>query len=197
MPFQFPTSFKTSLKRQSLFAPGTFRQNSLYRVRGLKLQLIHHKMMAVAEATLRTRLGRLNVAFQYMYRDASNYKQHGEAVFANRTCLPLIEIDERIRACLNDGKYFIAQQICIEERFFDTLHDDDHPWHEYERAEATTLAAFDPDNWTQRQHRRDISEFLSDLEKASRTGWDEMRVRVDVAQLLERQKAELRQNQGS
>ena len=133
-----------------------------------------------------------NVLFRYMYRDASNYKLHGEAVFTNQTLLPLEEIEKQIRACLSDGEYFIARQINIEERFFDALYGDDHPWHEFVCVEATTLAAFDPENWNEHQHRRDIMEFLANLEQAKQAGWDEMNVRPDVAALLERQKAELK-----
>lgn len=138
-----------------------------------------------------------NVLFKYMYRDASNYKLHGETVFTNHTLLPLEEIEKQIRAYLSDGEYFIARQVNIEERFFDALYDDDHPWHEFERVEATTQGAFDPENWDQRQHRRDIAEFLADLEQAKRAGWDQMNVRPDVARLLEKQKAKLKRAFGS
>ena len=193
MPFQFPTSFRTIQKTHSLLAPDSFRRSVLYRFKGIKPKVKRcRKAIVLAEASFQTRLGTLNISFQYLYRDASNYKQHGEAVFTNRTCLSLTDIEVQIRACLKDGKYFIARQVNLEERFFDALYDDDHPWHEYERIEATTLAPFDPDNWFQHQHRRDITEFISDLEQAHKAGWDEMYVRVDVKNLLERQKADLR-----
>ncbi len=112
---------------------------------------------------------RLNTLFKYMYRDASNYKLHGEAIFTNRTLLPLEEIEKQIRSFLSDSEYFIAGQVNIEERFFDVLHEDDHPWHEFESVEETSTKAFDPENWKQRQHLRDIREFIADLEKAHRS----------------------------
>ena len=193
MPTPFPTILTKRLKKLPMLAPGSFNRSALYRTKGMKSKVKRHsRTIILAETSFQTRLGTLNISFQYLYRDASNYKQRGEAVFTNRTCLSLTDIEAQIRACLKDGKYFIARQINIEERFFDALYDDDHPWHEYERIEATTLAPFDPDNWSQHQHRRDITEFIADLEQAHKAGWDEMYVRVDVKNLLERQKADLR-----
>jgi hypothetical protein len=59
--------------------------------------------------------------------------------------------------------------------------------------ELTTEPAFDPENWNQHQHKRDITEFIADLEKASRAGWDESKVRMDVARMQEKQKRDLKQ----
>lgn len=133
-----------------------------------------------------------NICFCYLYRDASNYKQHGEAVFTNHGLLLIEEIEKQIRAFLKEGEYFIAQQVNIEERFFDALYEDDHPWHEFSRVEATTEPAFDPEYWNMHKHKRDIAEFIADLEKAHHAGWDEMQVRGDVARLMARQKDELK-----
>ena len=130
-----------------------------------------------------------NIRFLYMYRDASNYKQHGEAIFQNEKQLPVDEIEKQVRACLSDGAYFIARQIHIEERFFDALYDDDHPWHEFVRVEATSAPAFDPES----DHQRDIAELLAELEAAHWTGWDEMNVREDLAKQLTEQKQVLKQ----
>ena len=130
-----------------------------------------------------------NLRFDYMYRDASNYKQHGEAIFSNEKQLAVDEVEKQIRACLNDGEYFIARQIHIEERFFDALYDDDHPWHEFVRVEATDDPTFDPEA----EHKRDIAEFLGELENAHRVGWDEMNVREDLANQFTEQKQTLKQ----
>jgi hypothetical protein len=129
-----------------------------------------------------------NIRFAYMYRDASNYKQHGEAIFSNETHLPLDEIEKQIRSYLNDGEFFIARQVHLEERFFEVLYDDDHPWHEFLGVDASDDPAFDPNH----EHKRDIAEFLSNLEKAHRAGWDEMSVREDLAHLLVVQKRALK-----
>lgn len=130
-----------------------------------------------------------NIRFVYMYRDASNYKQHGEAILQNEKQLVVDEIEKQIRACLNDGEYFIARQIHIEERFFDALYDDDHPWHEFVRVETTSVPVFDPES----DHQRDIAELLAELESAHWSGWDEMNVREDLAKQFKEQKRMLKQ----
>jgi hypothetical protein len=124
-----------------------------------------------------------------MYRDASNYKQHGEAIFSNEKQLSVEEIEKQIHSCLNDGEFFIARQIDLEECFFDTLYDDDHPWHEFVRLEATDDPTFDPEP----ELKRDIAEFLLDLENANRSGWNEMNVREDLARQMTEQKRRLKQ----
>ena len=134
-----------------------------------------------------------NLSFQYLYRDASNYKLHGEAVFTNQTGLSLEEIEKRIRACLRDGEFFIARQVHIEERFFDALDEqDDHPWHEFVQVALTNETLWDPDGIPE----RDITAFLAELEKAHAAGWDETNVRDDMKRLLEKQKASLKQTLG-
>jgi hypothetical protein len=177
-------------------APGSFRRTALYRFKGIKpkTKLPARRLhLADQQAVFsQPRAQATNILFRYMYRDASNYKQHGEAIFTNQTLLLPADIDKQIRAFLKDGEFFIARQINIDERFFDALREDDHPWHTFERIEVTTLAPFDPDHWFQKQHRRDIVEFLADLEKAQRAGWDEMNVRVDLQRLLEQQKNQIR-----
>ena len=174
-----------------------FRKRIPFPIKRKKFRLTDQTRNSVAENPgnlFRTRLGACNVSFKYLYRDASNYKLHGEAVFTNHTFMPIDEIEKQIRSCLKDGEFFIAQQVNIEERFFDVLHeDDDHPWHEFNLVEMTTEPAFDPENWNQHKHKRDITEFIAELEKAKRVGWDEMKVRTDVASLQGKQKDKLKQ----
>lgn len=133
-----------------------------------------------------------NISFQYLYRDASNYKLHGEAIFTNTTGLSLEGVEKRIRACLQDGEFFIARQVHIEERFFDALFADDHPWHEFAQVALTNGPLWDPDGIPE----RDITDFLTELEKAHAAGWDEMNVRPDMKRLMEKQKARLKQALG-
>ena len=130
-----------------------------------------------------------NIRFAYLYRDASNYKQHSEVIFSNEKQIRVDEIDKQIRSFLNDGEYFITRQVHVEERFFDALYDDDHPWHEFVRVEATDDPTFDPEA----EHKRDIFEFLRELENAYRAGWDEMDVREDLARQFAEQKRALKQ----
>ncbi len=144
---------------------------------------------SVAQNPLRPSAPASNVSFQYLYRDASNYKLHGEAIFTNTTGLSIEEVEKRIRSFLKDGEFFIARQVHIEERFFDVLDaQDDHPWHEFARVEVTAEPCWDPDGVPE----RDVTEFLVELEKAHTEGWNEMNVRADVKRLMEKQKEKLR-----
>ena len=129
-----------------------------------------------------------NIRFAYLYRDASNYKQHGEVIFSNEKRLAVDEIEKQIRSFLSDGLFFIARQVHVEERFFDVVSDDDHPWHELVMVEATSDPTFDPVP----ECKGDIAEFLADLEKAHRAGWDEMNVREDINQQIEKERLELK-----
>ena len=174
-----------------------FRKRIPFPIKRKKFRLTDQTRNSVAENPnnpFRTRLGSSNVSFKYLYRDASNYKLHGEAVFTNHTFMPIDEIEKQIRSCLKDGEFFIARQVNIEERFFDVLHEeDDHPWHEFNLVEMTTEPTFDPENWNQHKHKRDITEFVAELEKAKRVGWDELKVRADVAGMQGNQKDKLKQ----
>ncbi len=173
-----------------------FRKRVPFPIKRKKFRLTDQTRNSLAEnpgSLFRTRLGLCNVSYKYLYRDASNYKLHGEAVFTNHTFMPIDEIEKQIRSCLKDGEFFIARQVNIEERFFDILHDDDdHPWHEFNLVEMTTEPAFDPENWNQHKHRRDITEFVAELEKANRVGWDEMKVRADIARKQEKLKGKMK-----
>jgi hypothetical protein len=44
-----------------------------------------------------------NIRFAYMYRDAGNYKQHGEIIFSNKNQLVLDEVEKQIRLFLSGG----------------------------------------------------------------------------------------------
>lgn len=129
-----------------------------------------------------------NVRFVYMYRDASNYKQHGEVILSNETLLTVEEVDKQIHSLLSDGLFFIARQVQVEERFFDVVSEDDHPWHEFVSVEATTDPTFDPVP----EEKRDIAKFLKELEDAHHTGWDEKQVREDLIHQIEKERQELK-----
>jgi hypothetical protein len=129
-----------------------------------------------------------NIRFIYLYRDASNYKQHGEVILSNETLLTVEEIDQTIRSLLSDGLFFIARQVQLEERFFAIVNEDDHPWHEYVKVEATTDSTFDPVP----ESKRDIAQFLQELEQAHQAGWDETQVRADLIQQIEKEREALK-----
>ncbi|HAX71751.1 MAG TPA: hypothetical protein PK152_02770 [Anaerolineales bacterium] len=129
-----------------------------------------------------------NIRFIYLYRDASNYKQHGEVILSNETQLTVEEIDTQIRSLLSDGLFFIAGQMQLEERFFAVVNEDDHPWHEYVQVEATTDPTFDPVP----EAKRDITQFLQELEQAHHTGWDDTQVREDLVRQIEKERQSLK-----
>ena len=69
----------------------------------------------------------MNTRISYLYRDASNYKQHNEVVVAGKFTSE--QIDTIIR-CLSDGEYFIPKQVSLPEKRFDEVTEDDHCWFE-------------------------------------------------------------------
>jgi hypothetical protein len=129
-----------------------------------------------------------NIRLAYLYRDASNYKQHGEVILSNETQRTIEAIDQTIRSLLSDGCFFIARQVQLEERFFAVVNEDDHPWHEFVQVEATTDPIFDPVP----EVKRDIAQFLKELEQVHSTGWDETQVRADLIQQIEKERQELK-----
>jgi len=129
-----------------------------------------------------------NIRFIYLYRDASNYKQHGEVILSNETKLALDVVDTQIHSLLSDGLFFIARQVQLEERFFAVISEDDHPWHEYVSVEVTSDPTFDPVP----EVKRDIAQFLQELERIHNTGWDESQVREDLMRQIEKERQELK-----
>lgn len=72
-----------------------------------------------------------NTAFEYLYRDASNYKQGRRVIFAGEAIQELVD---RIQGALDDGEFFIPSQVGLEDlqRSFPggKVYEDDHVWHE-------------------------------------------------------------------
>jgi hypothetical protein len=74
-------------------------------------------------------------AFEYRYRDASNYKVSSRILLSGT----LTESDRaEITGKLQDGEYFIAEQVGIPSlrqalyELSDGPTDDDHAWHEFD-----------------------------------------------------------------
>ena len=132
-----------------------------------------------------------NIAFHYLYRDGSNNKNCGQAVFANPTSLATDDLEALLVPWLDGEEYFIASQIEVPEIFLwskdaaDYDPDDpatypkdlgpgryqitseDHCWHEFSGLLETEDQPTDT---------RTISEFLSAVEQASTAGWREFQV---------------------
>ena len=74
------------------------------------------------------------VVFDYMYRDAGNYKAFGALLLAGE----VVEADEkRVIAKLSDGEFFIAEQVGIPILYgelwdySDGPAEEDHVWHTF------------------------------------------------------------------
>ena len=106
-----------------------------------------------------------NVEFVYLYRDGGNYKKWGRVVFEPICATAILSSGEGLRhAFLQDG-LFIASQIRVPEVFLyadGEFSFDDHCYHEFERARATSESADDA-------HYRS-PEFLI---RQARRGWQE------------------------
>jgi hypothetical protein len=80
----------------------------------------------------------MNIKFNYLYRDASNYKQFGFQIFSNPDNLSLPEIETRIRATLIDGEFFDPVKWGVPRLHFDGWDPEvDHEWNEFEGVEET------------------------------------------------------------
>jgi hypothetical protein len=79
-----------------------------------------------------------NIKFNYLYRDAGNYKQFGCVIFANPNNLTVDLIKSEIYSKLIDGEFFIASELNIPSLFFENTNDLDHIWHEFHSIENTS-----------------------------------------------------------
>ena len=82
----------------------------------------------------------MNIKFTYLYRDASNYKQHNEIVFANPNELLIQKIQSAITENLIDGNWFVAKDWNVPDLHFKEYAWDnemDHDWHEFASVEET------------------------------------------------------------
>ena len=82
----------------------------------------------------------MNIKFTYLYRDASNYKQHNEVVFANPNELIIQKIQSSITENLIDRNWFVAKDWNVPDLHFkeyDWDNEMDHNWHEFASVEET------------------------------------------------------------
>ncbi|WP_228236016.1 hypothetical protein [Allomuricauda sp. M10] len=77
-----------------------------------------------------------NLKFEYLYRDAGNYKQFGELVFSNPNNLSAEEADLKLRAKLIDKEYFYPSQVGVP-KFDQSDFEFDSEWYEFSRFSLT------------------------------------------------------------
>jgi hypothetical protein len=81
-----------------------------------------------------------NIKFNYLYRDAGNYKVYGEVVFANPNNISLDFLESELRKNLIDSEFFDPLRLKIPalkhlNHSYD--HDLDHSWNEFVDFEPT------------------------------------------------------------
>ena len=104
----------------------------------------------------------MNVRFEYLYRDAGNFKSWGEIVFSNLRNISSDLVAEMAADVLIDHAYFVASKASVPDLHF-SEHDEelDHGWHEVHTFQSTDDAPNDSQG-------RDIEEFIESLQCASR-----------------------------
>jgi len=74
----------------------------------------------------------MNIKFEYLYRDAANYKQFGEVIFSNPSAMELATIDAQIRKQLIDNEWFYPAKWGLKDlHYFAWDVELDHIFHEY------------------------------------------------------------------
>jgi len=81
---------------------------------------------------------RNNLKFEYLYRDAANYKQFGCVVLNNPTKIDPELATKLIREHLIDGEFFLPEKIQVPFlEQFDYNPEIDHDWYEFEKFSLT------------------------------------------------------------
>jgi hypothetical protein len=103
----------------------------------------------------------MNIRFEYLYRDAGNFKNWGEVVFSNPNQLKVKFVMEMAEEALIDRAYFVASKACVPDLKFAQYDEElDHGWHEAYAFILTDDAPNDPQG-------RSIEKFIEWLRSAS------------------------------
>lgn len=108
-----------------------------------------------------------NVKFNYLYRDAGNYKKSSSVVFSNPQELSPESVEETLRQFFLEKCLFIAGQVRVPDCFLFTkgaATSDDHCFHELAGIDLTQTAPNDI-------HRRSIVQFIGEIKRESKRGW--------------------------
>lgn len=107
----------------------------------------------------------MNVRFEYLYRDAGNFKNWGEIVFANPRNISADRIAamEEKATCI-DSLYFVAADLKVPDLHFAEFNEAlDHNWHEVHAFQVTEDTPNDSQG-------RNIEEFFELLQRPWRQG---------------------------
>jgi hypothetical protein len=102
----------------------------------------------------------MNIKFEYLYRDAGNYKNWGEVFFFNPNNLTVELITSMAEKALIDKSFFVADSMSIPDLHFEEYNPQlDHDWHEFHAFTSTEEAPNDLLN-------RNIEDFIKSLQSA-------------------------------
>lgn len=106
-------------------------------------------------------MSKANIQFNYLYRDAGNYKAFASQVFSNPDNLGLEDVEMKIRSALIDEQFFEPSKWGIKRlkiaEWDDAL---DHLWHEFRSVERTSKVSTVP-----------IGQFLERINRTNQTEW--------------------------
>jgi hypothetical protein len=103
----------------------------------------------------------MNVRFEYLYRDAGNFKNWGEVVFSNPRDIPVGLVSAIASEFLIDRTFFVAVKAKVPDLHFAEFNENlDHGWHETHAFRSTDELPNDSRN-------RNIEEFIQALRSAS------------------------------
>lgn len=102
----------------------------------------------------------MNIQFEYLYRDAGNFKNWGKVVFSNPNGIAVNDVASIAEKALIDKTYFVASKVGVPDlRFAEYIPHLDHDWHEVYVFLPTNNLPSDP-------HSRNIEEFIVSLQQA-------------------------------
>ncbi|HEV2523021.1 MAG TPA: hypothetical protein VGT24_11625 [Candidatus Acidoferrales bacterium] len=108
-----------------------------------------------------------NVKFNYLYRDASNFKKYACVIFSNPFNVKPEAISKSFEEAFWTDGLFIAHQIRIPEVFLFAKGDisiDDHCFHEFDSVELASDGPTDSQG-------RSIKDFVTEVRNAAKKGW--------------------------
>lgn len=109
----------------------------------------------------------VNIRFNYLYRDASNFKKWASVIFANPDSLSIDDITGSLRSNFLPDQLFVAHQIRVPQAFLFMeypLTIDDHCFHEFHSVEPTSEATND-------MFDRSILAFAVEVHTEACLGW--------------------------
>jgi hypothetical protein len=96
-----------------------------------------------------------NIKFNYLYRDAANYKSFNSIIFSNSQNIELPILENLIHSKLISHHWFYASQWQLPDLHFGTWNNElDHTFHEFDGVEYTDEAA---------DSRTDLASFINVL----------------------------------